>query len=329
MSVFIKKMDEDHFIRSIPPEIQASGNFRAHTDSVDFIRYYEQGQSPFLVSASHDKTLKIWDLASHTTVSTLTGHSEAVFCCDVNEAGQIASCSPDESVRIWDHRSAKEVCRGLGHTNKIYYVIYTSPTTLVSCGRDRKILQWDTKKMNAPVLRYGNDSSGTFRCVNFNGSVLLASTSESTLEAYDYRTGSNIFTQEIEYDPTVVSEDQAFFGPPSVIYSVKMFRNGDFLTAHQDFGIRRFKFSQPPQLISLRRGHFDAVKHIEISGDNSMYVSTGQDGSVRVWNHDVPEYTLVSHTQVASCACVSADNSRVITSSYDQSISVFNMPRSN
>ena len=322
-------MDEDRFIRSIPPELQSASNFRAHTDSVDFIRLYEQGQSPMLVSASHDKTLKIWDLASHTAVSTLTGHSEAVFCCDINEGGEIVSCSPDESVRTWDRRTAKEVSRGLGHTNKVHYVLYTAPTALVSCGRDRKLLRWDTRKMNAPVMRYGDDSSGTFRCVDYDGSKLLACTAESTLEAYDYKTGKNLYKQWVEFDPSVISEDLAAFGPPSVIYTAKMCGNGEFLTGHQDFAIRRFRFSQPPQLLSLRRAHFDAVKHIEMSSDSSLHVSTGQDGSVRVWNQDVPVLALVSHRQVASCACITRDNSRVFTSSYDQSISVFNLPSIN
>lgn len=318
-------MAEDSFIRSIPPEIQLASTFRAHNDSVDCIRLQESGTSPILVSASHDNTLKVWDLPSQSAISTLSGHTEAVFCCAISDSGQIASCSPDQTVRTWDIRSAKETSRGLGHTYKVYHLIYTSPTSIVSCGRDRKILLWDTKKMNAPVMRFGDDNSGTFRSIDFNGNALLASTAESSVEAYDYKTGLCLFKENYDYDLTVFPEDTAFLEPPQIIYSVKFFKNGDFLTGHQDMSIRKFRFSQPSQILSLRRGHFSYVRSVEISEDNSIYVSTGQDGSVRVWSEDTPIASLIGHAQIVSSACITRDNSRVITSSYDQSVCVFNL----
>ena len=37
-----------------------------------------------LVSASDDKTLKIWELSSGKCLKTLKGHSNYVFCCNFN-----------------------------------------------------------------------------------------------------------------------------------------------------------------------------------------------------------------------------------------------------
>ena len=50
--------------------------------------------------------------------------------------------------------------------------------------------------MNSPVLRFGDDHSGTFRSVAFNGETLVAATAESGLEAYDYKTGRSLFNNK-------------------------------------------------------------------------------------------------------------------------------------
>ena len=42
------------------------------------------------------------------------------------------------------------------------------------------------------------------------------------------------------------------------------------------------------ELVYARRGHFDYVRHVEIANDDSFFVTTGQDGSARVWRNDVP-----------------------------------------
>ena len=54
------------------------------------------------VSASWDKTLRVWDLASGRVMRTLKGHSAAVECVAVSPDGQlVASASQDETLTVW------------------------------------------------------------------------------------------------------------------------------------------------------------------------------------------------------------------------------------
>ena len=54
-----------------------------------FILYFR-----LLVSASDDKTLKIWELSSGKCLKTLKGHSNYVFCCNFNpQSNLVVSCN--------------------------------------------------------------------------------------------------------------------------------------------------------------------------------------------------------------------------------------------
>jgi len=77
-----------------------------HDHNVNSVAFVPQGD--FVVSASRDKTIKIWEVATGYCVKTLTGHREWVRMARVSPCGElIASCSNDQTVRVW-HIATKE-----------------------------------------------------------------------------------------------------------------------------------------------------------------------------------------------------------------------------
>jgi len=62
------------------------------------------------VSASEDKTLKVWELASGRELRTLTGHSGVVWGVTVTPDGQLAvSASLDKTLKVWELDSGHEL----------------------------------------------------------------------------------------------------------------------------------------------------------------------------------------------------------------------------
>src|SRR4029077_18876303 len=56
-----------------------------------------------IVTASDDKTAKIWEVASGSCIATLTGHTDSVRSAQFNPAGtQIVTASHDGTAKIWD-----------------------------------------------------------------------------------------------------------------------------------------------------------------------------------------------------------------------------------
>jgi WD40 repeat protein len=56
----------------------------------------------YIVSASKDDTLRIWNPQTGETTHTLTGHAERVWGCAIAPDGSyILSASKDNTLRIW------------------------------------------------------------------------------------------------------------------------------------------------------------------------------------------------------------------------------------
>jgi WD40 repeat protein len=59
------------------------------------------------ISASHDGTLRVWDLASGTCARTLPGHTDRVLGVAVTGDRRVVSASADGTLRVWDLRSGR------------------------------------------------------------------------------------------------------------------------------------------------------------------------------------------------------------------------------
>jgi WD40 repeat protein len=69
------------------------------------------------ISASEDRTLKVWDLSSGEAERTLAGHSGLVNAVAVTPDGRRAiSASEDGTLKVWDLSSGEAERTLAGHT---------------------------------------------------------------------------------------------------------------------------------------------------------------------------------------------------------------------
>ncbi|CAD5125830.1 DgyrCDS14032 [Dimorphilus gyrociliatus] len=80
---------------------------RAHDDEVSAV-VVDHG---VIVSASHDHTLKVWDLETEKLLHTLNGHTDQVWCCTISSDGDwIVSGGRDGTVRLWKLATGNPIC---------------------------------------------------------------------------------------------------------------------------------------------------------------------------------------------------------------------------
>jgi WD40 repeat protein len=98
-----------------------------------------------VVSASHDQTLKVWDLDSGRELATLQGHASVVTACAVTPDGRrVVSASADQALTVWDLDSGRELATLQGQAAHVTACAVTPDgRRVVSASRDQTLRVWD------------------------------------------------------------------------------------------------------------------------------------------------------------------------------------------
>ena len=99
----------------------------------------------YIISASSDKTLKIWELETGKERCTFAEHSSWVNGVAVSPDGQyIISALSDNTVKMWELKTGKEVQILAGHSDLVNGVaVSPNGQFIVSVSEDQKLKLWE------------------------------------------------------------------------------------------------------------------------------------------------------------------------------------------
>jgi len=163
------------------------------------------------ISASSDKTLKIWDTETGRQLQTLTGHTKPVLGVAIAPDGkQAISASWDTTLKIWDTETGRELRTLTGHTREVLAVaIATDGRTAISASRDRTLKIWDTN--SGRELRTLTGHSGGVNAVAIapSGLIAVSGSSDRTLKIWDLLSGKEIgsFSGDDVFDCCAIAPD--------------------------------------------------------------------------------------------------------------------------
>jgi WD40 repeat protein/predicted Ser/Thr protein kinase len=128
-----------------------SARLTGHTDVISSVSF--SGDGRLLASASADRAVRVWDVATSQCVAVLTGHTDAVFSAVFHpDSKRLASAGRDRSIWLWDLASGQEVARLEGHSNYVFSLDFSPDgRSLASGSGDGTVRVWDTE---SPALRH-------------------------------------------------------------------------------------------------------------------------------------------------------------------------------
>ena len=113
-----------------------------HSHIVSSLALSEDGK--ILVSASKDKTIKIWHLKTGELISTLKGHIDGVCAVALSKDEQIvASGSADKTIKLWHLKTGELLSTFTGHNDAVTALAFTDKgNILVSGSLDKTVKIW-------------------------------------------------------------------------------------------------------------------------------------------------------------------------------------------
>lgn len=120
-----------------PKEITLRRVLVGHRAAVNVVDFDEK----YIVSASGDRTIKVWSTSSCEFVRTLNGHKRGIACLQYRDR-LVVSGSSDNSIRLWDIECGQCLRVLEGHEELVRCIRFDSKR-IVSGAYDGKIKVWD------------------------------------------------------------------------------------------------------------------------------------------------------------------------------------------
>jgi len=97
-----------------------------------------------VVSASDDKTARIWNAATGQPTATLTGHAAAVLAASFSPDGtRVVTASNDKTARIWNAATGQPIATLTGHTASVLAASFSPDgTRVVTASNDKTARIW-------------------------------------------------------------------------------------------------------------------------------------------------------------------------------------------
>ena len=302
-----------------------SGILAGHTRAVSDLKF---AGDTLLVSASQDRTARVWDLGRQTEVADCW-HIAPVLQLDVVEqtsanAWLIATAAADASAgRIVLWQLSKTEGKWNAERRGVFDA-HDSPVSSIALSRDGELAASGDDRGHVLIWR-----PSTIKPVDYSAAISsaiesVAQTDPQTAGAGKSKTSSPVNSISLD-DPAIdqrnladpagsIGESQSLvkhMAHDDAVRAIEFSADGQtILTAADDYTIKLWK-TQSRQLVASLRGHGGWVTSATFLGDDAAHVlSASMDRSVRSWNPST-YVGAAAMTQLASVEMSSKDETNV------------------
>jgi WD40 repeat protein len=295
-----------------PPGTALIRTLAGHSWSVNGIALSADGRCA--VSASEDKTLKVWDVESGRLVRTLKGHSEWVNGVALSADGRRAvSASRDTTLKVWDVESGRLVHTLEGHSAAVNGVALSADgRRAVSASWDKTLKVWDVESGRLVHTMKGHSDRVNGVALTGDGRRAVSASWDKTLKVWNVERGRLVRTLE---------------GHSEWVNGVALSADGRrAVSASWDKTLKVWDV-ESGRLVHTLEGHSGGVNGVALSGVGRRAVSASDDAKLKVWDVESGGvvHTLEGHSAAVMSIALSPDGRRAVSASWDKTLKVWDV----
>lgn len=287
-----------------------------HSDYVREAHFSPDGKK--VVTASFDKTAKLWDAATGALLATMK-HEARVFSARFNADGtRIVTAGAGGAVMVWDGATGAPIgSLDAGPPSSVVlaprfaevHADFSPDGRLIATARGNAAKIWDAQRLE--LLATLDEHSKPILGLAFHpgGKHLFTGAMDGTLKKWDVG-GRLLFS----FDAHLGTDEQHM-----LVTALSLSADGKRIATVNWEGIGQVRNSQTGELISTLRGSEVLLYAVKLSPDGKTVATAGDERVAKIWNADTGELvrSLEGHTSALRSVAFSAEGGALLTASSD------------
>jgi WD40 repeat protein len=255
--------------------------------------------SGHVISGSHDRTLRLWNVDAGQTIDSIAAHERRVTAVAASSDGRVVSGSYDKTLRVWsiEPRFRIGIATVNGCPGEVTAVAVLPDGRMVSGSEDSTVRIW--ANMSWPQINLEDHQGRVSALAALPDGRVVSASADHTLRVWDVESGKALATLEGHRGP---------------VSTVTVLPDGRVVSGSEDNTLRVWNVASRKCLATLK-GHDGPVWAVAALPDGCI-VSASSDMTLRIWDIKFrkPRTTLIGHGHMVRAMVVLPDG-RIVSGS--------------